>query len=177
MNQGLEAQLAEGLRRYRNDGILLDTNVLLLLWLSSFDPSLVGGKRLEKYSHESAALLQRYVSQFSRVLTTHTILAEASNLAALVLGGRRKKELFTRLFPFFGTRSPSNFQHCSLGGLELIEEVFVPLGFTDTTVVAVVLAPPKRLLLTDDLDLYLAAVNRGAHALNFTHMCDAAGLL
>jgi hypothetical protein len=61
--------------------------------------------------------------------------------------------------------------------LELIEDVFVPLGFTDVTVVAALLAPPQRLLLTDDLDLYLAAVNRGAHALNFTHMCDAAGLL
>jgi|GEM_PF-267862 hypothetical protein len=177
MNQGLEAQLTDYLRRYRNDGVLLDTNVLLLLWLSSFDPSLVGGKRLEKYSYESAALLQHYVGQFSRVLTTHTILAETSNLAALVLGGRRKKELFTQLYPFFGANPPQGFHHCSLDGLELIEDVFVPLGFTDATVVAALHAPPQRLLLTDDLDLYLAAVNRGAHALNFTHMCDAAGLL
>jgi len=177
MNKGLNAHLQAYTERYRSEGVLLDTNVLLLLWLSAFDPSLVGGKRLEKYSSDDAALLQSFVAQFSRILTTHTILAETSNLAASVLGGHRKRQLFERLYPFFNTRPPDQFGHCAIGDLPLLADVFVPLGFTDATLIASITQPDPQLLLTDDLDLYVAAVTRGAHALNFTHMREAAGFL
>ena len=175
MTSGLKAQLAAHLQRHRDEGILLDTNVLLLLWLAKFDSRLIGGKRLEKYTPEDAVLLAGYVGQFKRILTTSTILTETSNLAAQVLSGQRKQTLFRRLFPLFGASPPDDFHHCSVDGLTLDESIFVRLGFTDASIAATV--GTQHLLLTDDLDLYLAAQAQGAPAINFTHMREAAGLL
>lgn len=175
MTIGLKAELATHLRRHRDEGILLDTNVLLLLWLAKFDPRLIGGKRLEKYTPDDVELLAGYVGQFKRILTTSTILIETSNLAALVLSGQRKQTLFRRLFPLFGASPPDDFHHCSVDGLTLDESIFVRLGFTDASIAATV--GTQHLLLTDDLDLYLAAQAQGAPAINFTHMREAAGLL
>lgn len=175
MTSGLKAQLATHLRRHRDEGILLDTNVLLLLWLAKFDPRLIGGKRLEKYTPDDVELLAGYVGQFKRILTTSTILTETSNLAALVLSGDRKLALFRRLFPLFGVSPPDDFHRCSVDGLTLDESIFVRLGFTDASIAATV--GTQHLLLTDDLDLYLAAQAQGAPAINFTHMREAAGLL
>ncbi len=175
MTSGLKAQLAAHLQRHRDEGILLDTNVLLLLWLAKFDPRLIGGKRLEKYTPEDAVLLAGYVGQFKRILTTSTILTETSNLAALVLSGDRKLALFRRLFPLFGVSPPKGFHRCAVDGLTLDESIFVRLGFTDASTAATV--GTQHLLLTDDLDLYLATQAQGAPAINFTHMREAAGLL
>ena len=175
MTSGLKAQLATHLRRHRDEGILLDTNVLLLLWLAKFDSRLIGGKRLEKYTPEDAVLLAGYVGQFKRILTTSTILTETSNLAAQVLSGQRKQTLFRRLFPLFGASPPDDFHRCSVDGLTLDESIFVRLGFTDASIAATV--GTQHLLLTDDLDLYLATQAQGAPAINFTHMREAAGLL
>lgn len=175
MTSGLKAQLATHLRRHRDEGILLDTNVLLLLWLAKFDPRLIGGKRLEKYTPDDVELLAGYVGQFKRILTTSTILTETSNLAALVLSGQPKQALFRRFFPSFGASPPDDFHRCSVDGLTLDESIFVRLGFTDASIAATVGA--QHLLLTDDLDLYLATQAQGAPAINFTHMREAAGLL
>ena len=175
MTIGLKAELATHLRRHRDEGILLDTNVLLLLWLATFDPRLIGGKRLEKYTPDDVELLAGYVGQFKRILTTSTILTETSNLAAQVLSGQRKQTLFRRLFPLFGASPPDDFHHCSVDGLTLDESIFVRLGFTDASIAATV--GTQHLLLTDDLDLYLATQAQGAPAINFTHMREAAGLL
>jgi hypothetical protein len=175
MISGLKAQLATHLRRHRDEGILLDTNVLLLLWLATFDPQLIGGKRLEKYTPEDVELLAGYVGQFKRILTTSTILTETSNLAALVLSGQRKQALFRRLCPLFGASPPDDFHRCSVDSLTLDESIFVRLGFTDASIAATV--GTQHLLLTDDLDLYLATQAQGTPAINFTHMREAAGLL
>lgn len=175
MTSGLKAQLATHLRRHRDEGILLDTNVLLLLWLAKFDPRLIGGKRLEKYTPDDVELLAGYVGQFKRILTTSTILTETSNLAALVLSGDRKLALFRRLFPLFGVSPPKGFHRCAVDGLTLDESIFVRLGFTDASIAATV--GTQHLLLTDDLDLYLATQAQGTPAINFTHMREAAGLL
>lgn len=175
MTSGLKAQLAAHLQRHRDEGILLDTNVLLLLWLAKFDSRLIGGKRLEKYTPDDVELLAGYVGQFKRILTTSTILTETSNLAAQVLSGQRKQTLFRRLFPLFGASPPDDFHRCSVDGLTLDESIFVRLGFTDASIAATV--GTQHLLLTDDLDLYLAAQAQGTPAINFTHMREAAGLL
>ena len=175
MTSGLKAQLATHLRRHRDEGILLDTNVLLLLWLAKFDPRLIGGKRLEKYTPDDVELLAGYVGQFKRILTTSTILTETSNLAAQVLSGQPKQALFRRFFPSFGASPPDDFHRCSVDVLTLDESIFVRLGFTDASIAATV--GTQHLLLTDDLDLYLAAQAQGAPAINFTHMREAAGLL
>ena len=57
MISGLEPVLKEHLRRHRDDGVLLDTNVLLLWLMGQFKPNSIGGKRLEKYAVEDLSLI------------------------------------------------------------------------------------------------------------------------
>jgi hypothetical protein len=174
-SSSLAAQLEVHVRSHKSDGILLDTNVLVLLLLGSFQPGLIGGKRLEKYAIQDAELLANYVGNFSRILTTSHILAETSNLAAQVLTGKWKTDFFTRIFPLFCTDRQDALRQCEVvcGGIN--DAVFIQLGLTDAAVVAAI--DVNRLLLTDDLDLHLAALAKGAHSINFTHMREAAGLL
>jgi len=175
MNSALEERLAEYIRTHRDDGILLDTNVLVLLLAANFDKQLVGGKRLEKYAVEDAELLTQYVACFDRVLTTPHILAETSNLAAQILSGKQKKEFFARLFPLFCSVGKEALWQCQVSDVVIDQPIFVQLGLTDAVIAATVDA--NRLLLTDDLDLHLAACSKGAPSINFTHMREAAGLL
>jgi hypothetical protein len=175
MTAGLEAQLKACVTRHHQDGILLDTNVLLLLLLANFQPLLVGGKRLEKYALEDGLLLTNFVRLFSRILTTPHILAETSNLASQALSGKLKTEFFSTLFPLFCNDSPEALHSCEVKEAGVDRPLFIRLGLTDASVVASLDA--TRLLLTDDLDLYLAAIGKGVPAINFTHMREAAGLL
>ena len=174
MTSAFAVQLNGCLGRHRRNGILLDTNVLLLLVVSQFQPSLIGGKRLEKYVPDDAELLAAYVGQFDRILTTSHILAETSNLASQALSGRRKLELFAELFPLF-CMGPNAFHQCSIESARIDPITFTRYGLTDAGVVLT--AGANGLLLTDDLDLHLAALKGGADSINFTHMREAAGLL
>ena len=175
MSSGLNAQLAEYVNLYRNDGIFLDTNVLLLLLFSRIEPAMIGGKRLEKYTLVDAELLSSYVGNFDRILTTSHVLAETSNLAAQVLHGRKKADFFARLSQSFCIEENRDFHQCEMRSLSINEEIFINLGLTDASIVAAMAV--KRLLLTDDLDLYLAAIANGAPSINFTHMREVAELI
>ena len=174
MSSSFATQLTGYANRHKSDGILLDTNVLLLLLFAKFQPNMIGDKRLEKYAFEDAELLAGYVSCFSRILTTPHILAETSNLAAQVLTGKKKAEFFNRMFPLFCIDNQDALHQCEMKGGEVDRAVFVRLGLTDASLVAAINV--NRLLLTDDLDLHLAAIAKGAPSINFTHMLEAAGL-
>lgn len=176
MSHNLAAQLEHYWRHHRQQGILLDTNLLVLLWLATFDAQLVGGKRLEKYTPNDVQLLRGYVGRFNQLLTTSTILTETSNLIGQVLKGHRRQTCFTTFFNYFNSPQPSQFQRYSIEGLTLNLSVFNKLGFTDSSLIAVG-QKAGLLLLTDDLDLYLTAQQQGQDAINFTHMQEAYGLL
>ena len=174
-SSNLNDQLSQYIKEYREDGIFLDANVLLLLLISEFDVMLVGGKRLEKYSGLDAQLLSGFVEKFSRILTTAPILTEVSNLAGSILSGRKKREFFDQMLPIFDSTDSASICHCSVHGIKLVPETFSRLGFTDASIISIALE--KHFLLTDDLDLYLDAQNKGIPAINFTHMREAADLL
>jgi hypothetical protein len=175
MNSGMEGQLQSFIREHSHDGVLLDANVLLLLWAYRFDPQLIGGKKLEKYTPDDALLLKNLVSRFRRVLTTSSILTEVSNLAGLMLSGKKKAQLFEIMYAFFNGSGIDGVCHCTLHGIELPAKTFVQLGYTDASIISVAKAP--HFLLTDDLDLFLDAQAQQIPTIHFTHMREAAGLL
>lgn len=175
MSSGLEAQLEGYINSYRKSGILLDTNVLLLLWAYQFDEQLIGRKKLEKYTVDDAKLLVSCVDQFTRILTTSSILTEVSNLAGLMLSGTKKQQLFERMYDFFNVPSADGAVHCSIHGAVLPSQTFVKLGYTDASIISIAQAP--HFLLTDDLDLFLDAQHHNIPTINFTHMREAAQLI
>lgn len=155
-------------------GILIDTNVLLLYLFGRYQPGAVGRrKRLEHYGLEDADLIMQFLARFDRVLTTQHVLAETSNLARQIVGGARQLELSLKLHPLFCLDTPDSFASCRVDGRAIDVGVFARLGLTDAGLASLVAA--DLLLLTDDLDLYVAAVSTGGDAINFTHMREAAG--
>lgn len=69
------------LARYRNKGILLDTNVLLLLIVGAVSPTRIGRhKCTRRYSRGDFDKLVSFVGAFARVVTTPHVLTEASDL-------------------------------------------------------------------------------------------------
>lgn len=171
----LEQQLETYVRRHARTGLLLDTNVLLLMLAFQFDPSLVGGRRLEKYTAEDAELLMAFVDRFHRVLTTTHVLTETSNLAFQVLSGSSRTAFFQALYPTFTGRAANSLALMRVKRERVSREIFIRLGITDAALTDA--ARRGGVLLTDDLDLHSAASSRGIPSVNFTHMREAAGLL
>lgn len=100
-------------------------------------------------------------------------MAETSNLARQIVGGDQRLELSQKLYPLFCLDTPGAFLSRDVYGPSIDAGIFARLGLTDASLATLVGA--DTLLLTDDLDLYVAAVSTGGDAINFTHMRDAAG--
>lgn len=175
MNKTLDERLLLFVNQYGTRGILLDTNVLLLLLFTIYQPNMIGKKRLGKYGADDGALLVGYIQRFSRVLTTSHVLAETSNLARQIVDGQARSELYANLHPLFCSDHPNSFEQCAVEGGRIDSDLFRRLGLTDSGLASLV--GTEQLLLTDDLDLYVAAVSKGGDAVNFTHMREAAGLV
>lgn len=151
---------------YRSKGLLIDTNLLLLLIVGS-TPSIKAFKRTSMYSGADYELLVRLIDQFDKVIATPHILAEVSNLANGLYG--------SQLDDFFGTLTSSLSK--------LILEVYQPAldiasnyglspyGLADVGVMAA--AQDNYLVLTDDLRVANFALQNNVDVVNFNHVRDA----
>lgn len=170
---GLEQRLRILIGKHCARGILVDTNVLLLYLFGLYQPDAIGRKRLERYTLGDAELIVHFIGRFEHVLTTQHVLAETSNLARQIISGTRQRELLRQLHPLFCLPGQHAFKSRNVSGTSVDAELFARLGLTDASLASLVAA--DTLLLTDDLDLYVAAVSNGGDAINFTHMREAAG--
>jgi hypothetical protein len=175
MMQTMEERLNSLAGEHRARGILLDTNVLLLFLFAIYQPAMIGKKRLEKYGSDDGILLVQYVQRFDRILTTQHVLAETSNLIRQIIKGQHRSEFAQKLYPLFCSDIAEAFEQCPVTGSDINNGLFARLGLTDAGLVSLV--QTNLLLLTDDLDLFAAAIGHRQNAINFTHMREAAGLL
>lgn len=170
---GIKERLKKLVVQHKAKGIFLDTNVLLLFIFAVYQPSKIGLKRLDKYVKEDGDLIKNYVNNFSRIITTPHILAETSNLARQISKDKHWVELATKLYPLFCTAQQDALIQLNINEYTVDAELFEKLGLTDAYIASTTVN--EQLLLTDDLDLYLAALSRESDAINFTHMREAAG--
>jgi hypothetical protein len=71
------------LQKHYRGGVLIDSNLLLLLMIGAIDRDRITTfKRTQKYSSDDFELLQQLVSKFSKIVTTPQILTEVSTSAA-----------------------------------------------------------------------------------------------
>src|SRR5712672_3020754 len=76
---------------YAGKGVLLDSNLLLLLVVGTYDRSQVGKfKRLIMFVPEDFDILRAVVSRFRNVYVTPNTVTEVSNLAGSFSGDARK---------------------------------------------------------------------------------------
>ena len=126
-------------------GLLVDTNVLLMYLVGSYDPGYIGlFKRTQQYSTEDFQIVRGLAHRFRRLVTTPHILSELTNLSR-------------------GVHEPrlSKYFRCLIGVLRRAHEVHVHkdvllsharlprFGFTDLSILEAA-KRSKYLVLTDD---------------------------
>src|SRR4051812_26562103 len=80
----------EVVARYRSKGLLIHSNLLLLLLVGGADVSLIARcKRTKQFDLNDYELLRDFVFQFKKVATTPHVLTEVSNLAGQLKGEYR----------------------------------------------------------------------------------------
>jgi hypothetical protein len=147
--------------------VVIDANVLTLLVVGSIDRSLIARhRRTRRYDAEAYERLGHYLATFGRIIVTPNVLTEASNL----LYDERDPRPLTRLRQLLQSLDERFVASEDAAAMPL----FLRLGLTD----AGLLCRPasEGVLLTDDLELYLAALKLGREATNFTHLRFGAAL-
>lgn len=152
--------------RYSQSGVLVDTNILLLLFVGSVDPDRIvnfSPTNDRGFTSDDYELLASLLAHFQKVVTTPHILTGTNSFL-----GKIPKNLHPRYFERFAE------------GIEILEEYYIPsvdlvktesfpkLGLTDAGIVELVKG--KHLVLTEDFHLagYLAKQN--VDALNFNQL-------
>lgn len=136
--------------KYRNKGILVDTNLLLLFVVGSFNPLLISRlSRTSPYSFDDFQIISRVIDYFNIRITTPHILTEVSNLIG------KREELRHALGKFVG-ESDENF----LAATVIVEsDAFLSFGITDAAIYD--LAKDAYLVLTDDGPLFGFLAGKG----------------
>ena len=146
-------------------GLFIDANLLVLLVVGSVGRGLISKhKRLRgAYTAEDYDILIDLISPVQRVFVTPNTLTEASNLLAHQAEPER-----SQLFDKLRTLIHNNEEIVVASEDASNNSAFRRLGLTDAALLELVTT--KSPLLTDDLELYLAALEKGPEAaMNFTH--------
>ncbi len=152
------------MQRYRSRGILVDTNILLLHFVGSFDRSLVARfKRTERFTIRDFSLLEGMLARFDRVVTTPNVLSEVNSLSNVLRGVARDG-----YFAEFARKIVTLHEEYVVSADVARHDCFSRLGLTDSGILHLV--KDKYLVLTDDFRLYGILDKAGIDAVNFNHL-------
>jgi hypothetical protein len=147
--------------------IVLDANLLVLLVVGTASLSYITRhKRLRAYTERDFTLLANMLASVPGVILTPNTVTEASNLIGYIDEPARSR-IYTVLRKILTTTD--EIYYASKQAAE--HTAFLRLGITDAVLLNI--AAPRQILLTTDLDLYLAAARQGHIAINFNHLMEA----
>lgn len=149
--------------KYRNKGVLIDTNLLLLVAVGNYNTQRVlSWKRTQQYTLDDYALMLRILVHFQRRVTTPNILTEADNLARQ-LPTDEHEAISAVLFELIRT----SFEIYSESATIAQTPLYPALGLTDCVTVS---SADEVLVLTDDFELSNRISHLGRDALNINHI-------
>lgn len=141
--------------------LLLDTNVLMLLIVGTWDRSRVGAhRRTAVFTASDFDLLKAEMGRYGVVVTTPGVMTEASNL----LGNDFHEVVAGTMVGVCGPMVEVVKPKEEVFG----QEGFERLGFADASVLAVM--DEETVIMTDDVGLYSQALYLGWEAVNFNHL-------
>lgn len=152
------------LSKHRRSGVFVDTNLMVVLVLGSYDPNCLERHKRTRFVYEPAhfRLLLSLLSRFERKLTTPNILTEVDNLvrqiseaeqAAIALHFQR---LVKEMFEIYQESS------AHLGG-----EFHKKVGLTDAILIELA---KNHLIVTADFRLANRIEAMGRNVINFNHI-------
>lgn len=149
------------------NGILLDTNLLVLWVIGSVDPAgIETNRRTRSYTHNDFLLLGELLRlRQGPILTTPHILAETSNLVADALKGGLRAQAMNLL----GQLILAELDERHIPGRQIVQgPMFLDLGLTDSAILE--LKALSCSVLTSDAPLYARLSAAGVAAFNFNHI-------
>ena len=149
----------------RRRSVLLDSNVLLLLYVGMLDPELISEfKRTRQYTRSDFELLKSIVNEFRSLVTTPHVLAEVSNLS-LHLPQHHRADYFVLFARALVLLEEAHRPAEILAG----EVIFGRLCLTDAAI-SQIARDDSLTVITADLDLYLHLLSIGVRAVNFNEV-------
>jgi len=156
----------EILQSYFSRGVVVDSNLLRLLFVGSFDRRQIDrNPRLEGFNQDDFELLVKLLDRFKLLVTTPHVLAEVSNLSSAIPEPRRRS-----YFESFAARvavMEEKHVECSTA----LQSRWARFGLTDAAIA--VIATNNYLVLTEDFRLSQALQSEGIDTLNFNHLRQA----
>ena len=141
--------------------ILVDTNLLILYVIGTFDKSqITTDKNTRSYTTDDFDLLRALIKN-SKIVVTPNILTELSNLTSS--SNEISKQ---RLFAYLGKLFEQVDEEC-IPSTKVNNQVLRKFGLTDNVIHK--LAEKKILVLTADLPLYGYLSSVGLKVINFNH--------
>lgn len=152
--------------------IALDTNLILLLAVGRAERGLIARhKRLQRFSEIDFDILIAELSRTRALITTPNAMTEVSNIVDFGLSGASR----ARVIKSVQELAMNCLEAYRPSGSLVVRAEFERLGLADCAWLAIL--DPETTLLTVDNDLYLAALNQGAEAINFDHVRASRRLL
>lgn len=152
------------INQYKQAGILIDTNILLLLFVGNADPKKIQlFKRTAQFAPEDHALLSKLLSYFARIVSTPNILSEVSSLSGQ-LGEPFKREFFVSFSKEIELVDERYIRSIDVARMD----EFAKFGLTDSATID--LSNQRFLVLTDDFRLSQYLSRNNIDAINFNHI-------
>lgn len=148
--------------------VALDTNLAVLLAVGATDPDHIARhKRLRIYDKAAFHLLDALLGAADSLVWCPHVLAETSNLARYINDPIRTEVSRTLALLI------EKHRECEVTSADAASHpAYVRLGLTDSVLLK--LAETGATLVTDDLDLHLAAIRSGHASINFNELRDQA---
>ncbi len=141
--------------------IVLDAQLLVLLVVGAASTAYIGRhKRLRAYTTGDYLLLCKRLAPPAEIVVTPNVLTEVSNIAGQIAEPARGK-VMAALAGMIAATSERSVRSADVTG----RPEFRRLGLTDSVLLTT--SSDSELLLTADLDLYLAASYSGIRVENF----------
>ncbi len=153
-------------QNYVGRNLILDSNLLLLLWCAQLDRKLVDTfKRLNGFALPDVQLLEQLLPLFRSIHTTPHVLTEVSNLANSLPDWR--KQDWAQFFS--GKVLTLHEKWIQADVIVKDNKEAMPLGLTDA---ALVNLSGSYVILTADRKLAVEIEKRGLAVINFNHIRD-----
>ena len=155
------SQLVE---KYARRGIVVDTNLLLLLFIGCTNRDRIQRfSRTEKFTQSDYDILGSFLNNFSKIIVTPNILTEVNSMLNHL--GDPERSQCARLFG----QLISNYDEQYVVSQEVSrQESFVRFGLTDCGIMNV--AKDQYLVITEDLKLACHLQSMGIDVVNFNHI-------
>jgi hypothetical protein len=151
------------IEKYRRKGVLIDTNLLVLLAIGVYNPArILTFKRTFKYTIDDFDLLLRIIGFFERKVITPNILTEVDNIA------RQMPEREHAAVADVISQLLLRFLEVYIPSVQVLgQRPYAERGLTDCVTIA---CAEETLIVTDDFALSNRLSSSGFDVLNINHI-------